>query len=100
MSTSVGVRPQKQVVFILVHLNHEVKISTLKVAIEDEIGVNNSRVHALKRSISFDCLILKTELFLDVFRDVFRCYSKLEDVLVRNVFMKHQRVSVPRTNVH
>ena len=68
--------------------------------IEDKVRANKSRVHALKRSIPFERLILKAELFLDVLRDVFRSYSKFEDILMRNVLMKLQRIRIPGTNVN
>ena len=92
--TRVGVWPQKDVVLILADLNDQIEVSTLKLTIEDKVASGEVRIHSIKISTFSGGLVFEGELLLDEIGDVLSGDSKLEDVLMGNVFVKHQGVCV------
>lgn len=75
MSTGIGIRPQKNVVLILILSDDKIKIPTFKLAVENEVGCNFG-VHPLKMSQFIDFLFLSVQLFFNVTGDFFNCYTE------------------------
>lgn len=90
----VGVWAQEEVVLILADLNDQVQVSTLKLTIEDKVARGEVGIHSLKVSTFSGGLVFEGELLLDEFGDVLSGDPELEDVLMGDVFVKHQGVGV------
>ena len=63
--------------------------------IKGEIRSFDIWVHSIKISTPVGSLLFKGKLFLNILRNVLGSDSKFENVLVRNMLVEHQRISVP-----